>query len=97
MTPTLVSLDIFQERYKTQSSMFFTEQIKSIDESVVSVTTVYAAKMIGSECVLNTTEIINPTSIVNNVAVAANSTLYSLQNKCNTDDDAIALALNAIV
>ncbi len=100
MTPILVSLDIFQARYKTASSMFFTEQIKSIGESVVSVTTVYAAKMIGIECVVNSTEIVSSTTVVDDTAVADESNnpmFYSLENKCGTDDDAIAMALNAIV
>lgn len=99
MTPILVSLDIFQARYKTASSMFFTEQIKSIDESVVGVITVYAAKIIDSECVLNSTEIINSTTVVDGAAIADESNhsiFYSLENKCETDDDAIAMALNAV-
>ena len=100
MTPVLISLGIFKSRYKNTVNMFFTEQIKSIDESVVSVTTVYAAKMIGSECILNATEIINPVTIIDYVAVSNGSNqqvFYSLENKCETEDDAIALALNAIV
>lgn len=100
ISPILISVDIFQERYKTPSSIFFTEQIKSIDGSVVSTTTVYAAKMIGSECILNASEIINPVTIIDYVAVSNGSNqqvFYSLENKCETEDDAIALALNAIV
>lgn len=100
MTPILVSLDIFQTRYKTPSSMFFTEQIKSIGGAVVSVTSIYAAKMIGLECVLNATEIISSATVIDDAAIADESNrliFYSLQNKCETDDDAIARALNAIV
>lgn len=100
MNPTTVSIDVFKAQYKTASSMFFTEQIKSVEGSVVSVTTVYAAKMVGSECVLNMTEITNLASIVDDVAVADKSNdqaFYNLLNKCETEDDAIAMALNAVV
>lgn len=100
ISPILISVDIFQERYKTPSSIFFTEQIKSIDGSVVSTTTVYAAKMIGSECILNASEIVSPAFVVNDIAVAGKSngqSFYNLLNKCETEDDAIAMALNAIV
>lgn len=83
MTPILISIESFKARYKDPAKIFFTESIKSINEQIVSVTTLYAGKLIGNELVLNKAEIIGKASIVDDAAIADESkhdVFYALEN-----------------
>jgi len=98
MTPTLITVESFKARYKAPAKIFYTESIKSINEQVVSVTTVFAGKLIGNEFVLNKAEIIGTASIVDDAAIADESThdvFYALENliESGSEDEAI----NAVV
>ena len=81
-----VSKDIFALTNKDISKVFAVSNIKSIDGEVVDVVELYAAKQYGSDVIVQTVELRDDSS-----------TLYNSENIVATNDDAIAMALNAIV
>ena len=82
-----VSPDVFAATNSNASKVFAVSNIKSIDGSVVDVINLYAAKQYGADVIVQTTELQGVES----------STMYDAKNIVQSDDDAIALALNAIV
>lgn len=66
---------------------FFLEQGKWIADKTVTVITMFCAKSIGSEIVVSRCEYEKQTE----------DNFAAIENKCETEDDAIAMALNAIV
>lgn len=82
-----VSSVVFATTNKDKSTVFAVSNIKSIDGSVVDVINLYAAKQYGADVIVQTTELHDDSE----------STLYIPQNLLLSDDDAIAMALNAIV
>ena len=81
-----VSKDIFALTNKDISKVFAVSNIKSIDGEVVDVVELYAAKQYGSDVIVQTVELRDDSS-----------TLYNSENIVATNDDAITMALNAIV
>jgi len=82
-----VSPDVFASTNKDKSKVFAVSNIKSIDGSVVDVVSLYVAKQYGADVIVQTTELQD----------VKNSTMYDVKNIVQSDDDAIAMALNAIV
>ena len=79
-----VSADVATSCFN-KAKVFYTEQGQWIDDKTEAVVIAYHAKSLGSEIVLSRCE-----------CKVGDLDLLSA-NKCNTDDDAIAMALNAIV
>lgn len=82
-----VSPAVFASTNKDKSKVFAVSNIKSIDGVVVNVVNLYAAKQYGTDVIVQTIELHGDSS----------STLYSLKNIVESEDDAIAMVLNAIV
>jgi len=82
-----VSPAVFASTNKDKSKVFAVSNIKSIDGVVVNVVNLYAAKQYGSDVIVQTTELQG----------VENSTMYDAKNIVQSDDDAIAMVLNAIV
>jgi len=82
-----VSPAVFASTNKDKSKVFAVSNIKSIDGVVVNVVNLYAAKQYGSDVIIQTTELQG----------VENSTMYDAKNIVQSDDDAIAMVLNAIV
>ena len=83
----LVSPAVFASTNKDKSKVFAVSNIKSIDGVVVNVVNLYAAKQYGSDVIVQTIELQG----------VENSTMYDAKNIVQSDDDAIAMVLNAIV
>ncbi len=82
-----VSPAVFASTNKDKSKVFAVSNIKSIDGVVVNVVNLYAAKQYGSDVIVQTTELQG----------VENSTMYDAKNIVESEDDAIAMVLNAIV
>ena len=82
-----VSPAVFASTNKDKSKVFAVSNIKSIDGVVVNVVNLYAAKQYGSDVIVQTIELQG----------VENSTMYDAKNIVQSDDDAIAMVLNAIV
>lgn len=82
-----VSSDVFASTNKDKSKVFAISNIKSIDGEVVGVISLYAAKQYGADVIVQTTELHDDRE----------STIYDVKNIVQSEDDAIAMALNAIV
>jgi hypothetical protein len=81
-----VSPDVFASTNKDKSKVFAISNIKSINGEVVGVISLYAAKQYGADVIVQTTELHD-----------SESTIYDVKNIVQSEDDAIAMALNAIV
>jgi len=81
-----ISLNVAIKTFN-QSNTFFTEQGKWVTDKTVTIITMFCAKSIGSEIVVSRCE----------YEKQAEDNFALIENKCETEDDAIALALNAIV
>lgn len=80
-----VSLSVAQSCFIKENT-FFIEQGKWIVDKTATIITLYHAKNVGSEVILSRCEYEKPPE----------DNLTLLENRCDTEDDAIASALNAI-